>query len=161
MQDQQSLIIKMITDSWQQQLKRTSDLFTILTDEQLMQEAAPGRNRGIYLLGHLTAVHDRMLPLLNLADQLYPELDESFLNQPDKAVATLPEIKQLRFYWKTVNDTLNQHMADLQPADWLLKHNAVSAEAFINEPHRNRLNVLISRTTHLASHYGQLLYLKS
>jgi hypothetical protein len=28
------------------------------------QEVAPGKNRLIYLWGHLTAVHDAMLPLL-------------------------------------------------------------------------------------------------
>lgn len=160
MQDQQALITKMILDSWYQQIKRASDLFNLLTDEQLMQEAAPNRNRGIYLLGHLTAVHDGMLPLLNLGAQLYPELNAPFIHQPDKAITTLPEIKELRFYWTTVNNTLAMHFEKLTPADWLLKHNAVSAEDFEKEPHRNRLNVLLSRVNHLSSHYGQLLYLK-
>ncbi len=160
MHDNQLLITTMITDSWNQQLKRTSDLFNLLTDEQLMLEIAPGRNRGIYLLGHLTAVHDRMLPLLNVAEQLYPALDEPFLTQPDNAATALPAIKELRFYWKTVNTALAIHFETMKPADWLLKHNSVSAEVFEQEPHRNRLNVLLSRTNHLSSHYGQLLYLK-
>ncbi|MEO6355446.1 MAG: DinB family protein, partial [Ferruginibacter sp.] len=60
MNDQQVLIIKMILDSWNLQISKTGDLINSLTDEQLMQEVAPGRNRGIYLLGHLIAVHDRM-----------------------------------------------------------------------------------------------------
>jgi hypothetical protein len=36
----------------------------------------------------------------------------------------------------------------------------VSPEDFAKEPHRNRLNVLISRTNHMANHIGQLLLLK-
>jgi len=42
----------------------------------------------------------------------------------------------------------------------LHKHTSVSEEDFAKEPHRNRLNVLTTRTTHLASHYGQLIFLK-
>ena len=39
-----------------------------LSDEQLQKEIAPGKNRGIYILGHLIAVHDDMLAILNWAE---------------------------------------------------------------------------------------------
>ena len=42
------------------------------------------------------------------------------------------------------------------PAGWLSRHTSVSVEDFAKEPHRNRLSVLLSRNSHLASHLGQI-----
>ena len=55
-----------------------------LSDEHLAAETAPGANRGIYLLGHLAAVSDGLLPLLGFGEKLYPQLEEVFLTNPDK-----------------------------------------------------------------------------
>lgn len=161
MNNQIQLIIKSVLDSWFSQVQRTGKLLDGLTDEQLQQQVAPHRNRGIYLLGHLVAVHDRMLPLLNLGEQMYPELDSIFLTSPDKAVAEIPSAKDLRLYWITVNTALEKRFSVLQPEEWLEKHTAVSESDFVKEPHRNRLNVILSRTNHLSYHFGQLAFLKS
>src|SRR6185437_4667977 len=112
------LVIKMITDSWRKQLIATNKIFDNLSDEELMQEVAPGRNRAIYLLGHLTAVHDRMLPLLRFEEAKYPELDRVFLESPDKAVEEIPSAQQLRQQWKEVNDTLLNHIKSLPADEW-------------------------------------------
>jgi len=154
------LVIKMITDSWRKQLIATNKIFDNLSDEELMQEVAPGRNRAIYLLGHLTAVHDRMLPLLRFEEAKYPELDRIFLESPDKAVEEIPSAQQLRQQWKEVNDTLLNHIKSLPADEWFTRHANISEEDFIKEPHRNRLNVLLDRTIHLSNHRGQLLLLK-
>lgn len=150
----------MVLDAWYTQIKRTDDLFDSFSDEQLMKEIAPGKNRGVYLLGHLTAVHDKMLPLLGLGNQLNPALYSIFVENSDKAVASIPAIADLRLFWKEVNTVLSQHFNKLTPPEWFQKHNSVSEEDFVKEPHRNKLNLIINRTNHLASHLGQLLYLK-
>lgn len=154
------LIIKMVLDTWHSKIKDADNLFEKLTDEQLQNEVAPGRNRGIYLLGHLTAVHDMMLPLLNMGERLYPQLDERFIKNPDKSKTEITSAKDLREYWKNINSILANHFNSLQQDEWLKKHNSVSAEDFIKEPHRNKLNVVISRTNHLSYHLGQLTLLK-
>lgn len=159
MSDQQGLFVKMALDAWNNEIKFTSALLDKLTDEQLMNEVAPSRNRGIYLLGHLTAVHDRLMPLLRFQDVMYPELSKPFLDEADKAVADLPSVAQLREQWKAVNNTLNDHMTRLPAGEWFTRHASVSEEDFAKEPHRNRLNVVISRTSHLAYHRGQLALL--
>ena len=130
----ESLFVKMVLDAWQTQLKRTSDLFDSFSDETMEKEIAPGRNRAIYLLGHLTAVHDRMLPLLGLGDALYPQLYGPFVEYADKAVGNLHSIENLRHYWKAVNGKLAGAFAGLSPADWFQKHNAISEEDFKKEP---------------------------
>jgi hypothetical protein len=131
-----------------------------LSDEQIMREVSPGRNRGVYLLGHLTAVHDKMLPLLGMGEPLYPELYELFVTSPDKAKAEIPPISALKLSWKKVNSALAEHFLTITPAEWFQKHNAVSEEDFAKEPHRNKLNLIINRTNHLANHLGQLVFLK-
>ena len=68
MTDQQVLFVKMALDAWNSELKYTNALLDQLSDAQLMREVSPGRNRGIYLLGHLTAVHDQVLPLLRFRE---------------------------------------------------------------------------------------------
>ncbi|MBS1566282.1 MAG: DinB family protein, partial [Bacteroidetes bacterium] len=80
------LFVKMSLDAWNQQLQRMNKTFSNFTDEELQLEVAPGRNRVIYLLGHMAAVHDRMLPLLGLGDRFYPQLDEAFIANPDKTI---------------------------------------------------------------------------
>ena len=42
--------------AWKQQLERAQKMFAPLDDEQLRKEIAPGKNRLIYLYGHLLAV---------------------------------------------------------------------------------------------------------
>jgi hypothetical protein len=157
---QEELFIKMVLDAWYTQVKRTDNLFNSLSDEQLIKEIAAGKNRGIYLLGHLTAVHDKMFPILGLGSELNPELYQIFVENPDNAVTSIPDIADLRSFWKEVNSLLSQHFNKLTPLEWFQKHNSVSEEDFVKEPHRNKLNLIINRTNHLASHLGQLLYLK-
>ncbi|HXB12636.1 MAG TPA: DinB family protein [Bacteroidia bacterium] len=160
MTNEKETAVKVVLDMWNGRIKDANALIDGLTDEQLMTEVAPGRNRGIYLLGHLTAVHDRMLPLLDFEKQQYPQLDEAFLTKPDKAVAAIPSAQELRGYWKNANTKLTGHFNKLSPDEWFQKHTAVSAEDFAKEPHRNRLNVVLGRTNHMSSHLGQLVFLK-
>jgi hypothetical protein len=157
--DQQQLFIKMAVDGWNQQIKFTNNTLDKISDEQLLNEISPGKNRGIYLLGHLVAVHDLMLPLLRFEAASYPELVPAFIEAPDKTIADLPPVSQLREQWNIVNDKLATYINSLSPADWFTRHASVSEEDFAKEPHRNRLNVLMGRTSHLANHRGQIVLL--
>lgn len=155
------VMVKMTFDRWYSLTKMCDTFLESVTDETLQKEIAPDRNRGVYILGHLIAVHDAMLPVLNFGDQLYPELYESFLKSPDKAVAEIPSAQELRKIWATQLETLNQKFESLQTDEWFGRHNSVSDEDFAKEPHRNKLNILITRTSHLSYHIGQLALLNS
>jgi hypothetical protein len=156
----ESLFVQMAMMSWQTQNTRVDDLLNKLSDEQLMAETAPGRNSGIYLLGHLAAVNDGLFKILGLGERLHPEFDEIFLDSPDKSGQTMPAINELKKYWKDINTTLTNKFNALQPQDWFEKHTAVSAEDFAKEPYRNKLNVILNRTAHQSYHLGQMNYLK-
>ena len=151
----------MLLNSWYAHVKAANKLFDNQTDEGMMREIAPGRNRMVYLLGHLAAVHDAMLPLLGFGERRYADLDEAFLKNPDRAIENIPSVAELRAAWTKTNETLEGHFEKLSPNEWMMKHTAVSEEDFAKEPHRNRLNVLISRTAHMAGHNGQMALLKN
>lgn len=154
------LFVRTTIKAWEIQVNRMNDFFENVSDVDLMREVAPGRNRGVYLLGHLAAVNDGIMPLLGLGQKLYPHLEKIFITTPDKSSLEFPPTKDLRQYWYDVNEELLEHFLRLEPTEWLAKHAAVSAEDFAKEPHRNRLNVVISRTTHMHYHLGQLIFLK-
>jgi hypothetical protein len=156
-----ALFVKMGLMAWETYIGRVNKLLNELPDETLAQQVAPGRNTGTYLLGHLTATHDAMLPALGLGERLYPELEQPFLTSPDGSGLPVPSLQQLREYWAKVNATLAERMATLQPEEWLNRHTIVSEADFAREPHRNKLNLLINRTNHLSYHLGQLIFLKS
>lgn len=157
---QTPIFIKMVLDAWHQYIKRTDDLFNQLTDDQLRQQVADGRNTGVYLLGHLAAVHDRTIAVLGFGKPAFDKLYEDFVSLPDGDQVGNYEIRELRRSWKDTNNRLAEFFQSQTPEQWFEKHTSVSAEDFSREPHRNKLNVIINRTNHLAEHYGQLVFLK-
>ena len=152
--------LKMVFDRWYGSIINWDTILNSLTDETLQKEIAPSKNRGIYLLGHLIAVHDEMLVLLNMGEKLYPELYEPFIKSPDKATDQLPSIPELRTFWAKQCEALKEKFDRLKPEEWFEKHTAVSAEDFVKEPHRNKLNIIVTRTSHLQYHSGQLVLLR-
>lgn len=160
MQNQNTVLLKIITNSWNSNIAIATNLLDELTDEQLAQEVAPSKNTGIYLLGHLIAVHDDLFRILGLGERLYPELDEVFIDIPDKSGLPKPSIPQLRKAWKEVHTLLTSKLAALTIEQWFEKHTSISAEDFIKELHRNRMNVILHRVNHLNYHLGQMALLK-
>ena len=120
------LYVKMALDAWYAQVIKANKMFASFSNEQLAKEVAPGRNTGIYLLGHLAAVNDKMLPLLNLGEQKHPHLNEPFLDKPNGTVAALPSTDDLRDNWTSSATELEKHFTAMQPQDWFERHTSVS-----------------------------------
>ena len=160
MEDKQQLFIRMAISAWKSQNGQVNKLLESISDEQLLNETAPGRNTGIYLLGHLTAVNDNLFTILGFGEKLYPELYDVFVNESDKSGHPFPSTATLKEYWNKVNTKLTEHIDKTSAEEWFSKHNSVSAEDFAKEPHRNKLNVLMNRTSHQSYHLGQMAYLK-
>jgi DinB superfamily len=141
--------------TWKTQLERADKLFGSLSSEDVLREIAPGKNRLLYLWGHLTAIHDAMLPLLGMGERPYPEFDVAFVSNPDKSQAANPSHEQVRQAWKTINGELSKGFEKMSLPDWLQRHAAVSEEEFAKDASRNRFAILLSRTNHLSYHLGQ------
>ena len=150
------LSVQVAINSWRLGVERVNKALSNLTDDQLLKEVAPDKNRVIYLWGHLAAAHDATFPILGLGERLHPELDVMFISSPDKAGPPLPAVGDLRQYWEEVNSTLLLQFATLSADEWLQRHKAMSEEDYARDPTRNRLAVLLSRTNHMSYHLGQI-----
>src|ERR1700744_1905774 len=91
--------------TWKQNVDRADKFFSALSEEQLQQEITPGKNRLIYLWGHLTAVNDALLPLLGFGERPHPELDAVFVKNPDRS-EKVPSGKELKQIWDETNARL-------------------------------------------------------
>lgn len=151
----EELLVNTAINSWKTIVGRFNDGVLLLSEEQLQKQVAPGRNRLIYLLGHLTAVNDRMFSALGIGERLHPELDEIYIASPDRKFPDPLSAEDLKKAWSEVNTRLTAAFEKLTPEEWLQRHTAVSEEDFAKEPLRNRLAILLSRTSHIGFHSGQ------
>jgi len=107
MQASESLETRMIDSAlraWKSNADRIDKFFGALSPEQLEQEIAPGRNRLIYLWGHIAALNDRLFPLVGLGPKLYPEMEVMFIANPDRAAITVYSAEQLKQAWNQINE---------------------------------------------------------
>jgi len=148
---------RFVDEGWKLVNDRLDKVFASYSDRELHREVATHRNRGYYLLGHLTVAHDRLLPLLRLGDRLHPELEEEFFANPDRAFPD-PVVwpAQLREAWSQVNKQLQAGIETLTVDQWLERHASISPEEFVKEPLRNRLSVLLTGLGHATLHEGQI-----
>jgi len=151
----EELLVANAVSFWNLALARVDKLFLNLTPKELDHAVAPGKNRLIYLWGHLAAVNDSMISLMGLGQRLHPELDEVFITAPDRTAVKEMSAEEVKKAWTEINAKLNAEFAKMTPADWLHKHTAVSDADYAKEPLRNRLAILLTRTAHMAYHMGQ------
>jgi hypothetical protein len=155
-----AVFVKAAISAWQTWVDRSTRMLNELTDEQLQKEIAPGKNRGIYLVGHLAAVNDAIPEILGLGKKDYPELRAIFLDAPDKTVEKIPSASELRTIWTAVHDRLKNEFAKMEPEAWFTRHESMTDADFEKDPARNKLSVLLNRTNHLSYHAGQIILLK-
>jgi len=158
--DQQQIFTQMALQAWEMQISRTGKFLDSQTDEELLKEIAPGKNRNIYILGHLIAVNDAMITLFGLGERAYSHLDAAFIKNPDKAGFEMPDAAALRTAWKESNTQLSALFNQMSSEDWFSKHTAITDEDFAKTPARNKLSVLLNRTGHVAYHLGQMVLVK-
>lgn len=154
-----NIFIKMAIKQWDIQIDRTTKFLDGLDEEGLLREIAPGKNRIIYLLGHLIAVNDNMHALFG-RQRFYAHLDDAFEKNPDRSGLSMPDAATLRQDWKRSNEQLSSLFGQMTVEDWFSRHTAITEEDFLKEPFRNKLNVLLNRTGHVAYHLGQMVLVK-
>src|SRR5216683_1501762 len=84
-----------------------------------------------------------------------PKLDAMFISTPDRSVELTVTAQSLKSAWDKINEKLWEGFAKFSPADWAVRHAAVSEEEFKREPNRSKFTVLLGRTAHMSYHVGQ------
>src|ERR1700682_3786668 len=98
-------LIQTTISSWEQVINRIGTLCLSCSEEQLLVEDAPEKNRILCFWGHLTAINDAMFSVLRLGERLHPELDAVFIAQPDRSVP-LPTSTEIAKCWEAVHNEL-------------------------------------------------------
>jgi hypothetical protein len=158
--DQQQIFVQIGFASWNLQITRAEKVFSAFTDEQFYQQVAPGKNRIIYLYGHLATYHDALKETLGIGKCSKPELAAYFLQNPDDYQSTPLPLVELKAYWQSVHAELAELFLNLPAAEWFKRHNAMTDGEFAKDPTRNRLSVLLNRANHVAYHTGQVNLVK-
>ena len=158
--NKEQIFIDMAIKAWNVQISRADKFFNTVTDADFSKEIAPGKNRISYLLGHLITVNEGMITLFSLGDRSYQSWDEAFIKNPDRTIANTPDAATLRKAWKESNERLSSLFSQMPVETWFGRHTSMTDEDLVKEPSRNKLSVLLNRTSHVAYHLGQLVLAK-
>jgi len=121
----------------------------------------PGGNSPSWILGHLVDTDDELLKILGIRERLFPELHKVYHHERGINQTGHLSKAALLSKWEAILAELDKAFKSMSESDWLERHTLVSAEDFKKEPHRNKLNVMLSRVGHKASHLGQIAMQKS
>lgn len=146
--EQARLFTRIALNTWKATVGRFDDIVAASSDEELEREVTAGKSRLFYLIGHLTALHDRLLPVLGLGERRHMELDAEFGEERDPHRASGVSARRLRQLWTEVNAAVLAGMERLTPEQWLEKPPAAAAP--------NRLSVLLNWTDHVSLHSTQI-----
>jgi len=130
-----------------------------LSDENYFKQIVPNGNSPSWIMGHLVDTDDRLLELFGIRSRMFPELATIYHHERGANQANHLSKEELITKWKAITDELDRAFKSMSEADWHSRHMSVSEADFKKEPHRNKLNVILSRVTHKASHLGQIAML--
>lgn len=89
-----------------------------LSDEDLKMELSPGKNHGVWLLGHLVVCDDDFSLYMGTGPLLYPEYYETFgSGSKIQPVENYPPAAELREYWKKIVEKNKKIYAELTDAE--------------------------------------------
>ena len=141
---------------WKTYNGRMLKLLDSISPENFSRPITPGGNSPSWVLGHLADTDDALLALFGIRERIYPELDTIYHHERGKNQMGHLSKADLTTKWKAILSELDKAFASMSEADWHSRHTAVTEEDFKKEPHRNKLNVMLGRVSHKASHLGQI-----
>lgn len=135
---------------------RMQKVLESIDDEHFNKPILPGGNSPSWILGHLVDTDDALLELFAIGARKHPELKKIYNHERGGNQQGHLSKNELMTKWKNILAELDKAFQSWNEKEWLSRHQAVSEEDFKKEPHRNKLNVMLSRVTHKASHLGQI-----
>ena len=141
---------------WDTYNNRMQKVLDTITEENFNKPVIAGANSPSWILGHLADTDDKLLELFGIRKRLFPELEKIYHHERGSNQSGHLTKTELITQWRSILAELNRAFKAMSESDWHGRHQAVSEEDFKKEPHRNKLNVMLSRVAHKASHLGQV-----
>ncbi|MGC4021084.1 MAG: DinB family protein [Cyclobacteriaceae bacterium] len=141
---------------WSTYNNRMQKVLDTISENDFNKPVYTGHNSPSWILGHLVDTEDSLLELFGIRSRLYPDLKTIYNHEKGKNQSGHLSKSELTARWKSVSAELDKAFNSWSEQEWLGRHTAVSEEYFKKEPHRNKLNVMLARVSHKASHLGQI-----
>ena len=141
---------------WETYNRRMQKLIGTISEENYRKPIMPGGNSPSWLTGHLVDTDDALLELFGIRERMFPELAKIYHHERGTNQSGHLSREELTTKWKAILAALDKSFKAMTEADWHGRHMAVTEEDFLKEPHRNKLNVMLGRVGHKASHLGQI-----
>lgn len=141
---------------WDAYNSRAQKILESINEESYHLAIVTDGNSPSWLMGHLANTDDMVLELFGIRKRIFPELATIYHHTRGSNQTGHLTKEELAEKWKTILDELDQAFKSMTESEWLGRHMAVTEEDFKKEPQRNKLNVMLSRVTHKASHLGQI-----
>jgi uncharacterized damage-inducible protein DinB len=127
-----------------------------LSDEELAQEVVPGKNHGVWLLGHLVVCEDDLSLYLGKGDVLFPKSRDLF-SQGMKVipVSECPPASELRRQWKEVCIKNEKIYTELRDEELDEPHCQIEGD-IKDDYFKTKGNVVNMWILHTMYHCGQL-----
>jgi DinB superfamily len=141
---------------WDTYNRRMQKMLDALSAENYFKAIVPGGNSPSWLMGHLADTDDALLELFGIRKRMFPELAKIYHHEKGTNQSGHLSKDELNTQWKAILAELDKTFKSMSESDWHSRHMAVTEEDFKKEPQRNKLNVMLSRVSHKASHLGQV-----
>ena len=144
---------------WQNMTQWASGYIDRLSDEEFAQDIIPGRNHGVWILGHLIESEDELSKFLGEGEMIYPDYEETFgMRSKLRPPQSYPPVPKLREQWKEVV-AKNEHMFQtLHDSEWDEPHALVKG-AVEDDFYGTKGRCVYLWNLHQMYHVGQLALL--
>jgi len=141
---------------WKAYNARMQKALDSISAQKFNEPIVANGNSPSWLFGHLADTDDKLLELFGIGKRLHPELEKIYHHERGKNQTGHLSKEELSAQWKAITSALDKAFDSWTEKEWMNRHTAVSEEDFAKEPQRNKLNVMLSRVSHKASHLGQI-----
>ncbi|MBE2255493.1 MAG: DinB family protein [Ignavibacteria bacterium] len=140
---------KILTEDW------IALYLRLLEEKDYEIEISPGKNHGIFILGHLIASDDDFSLYMGKGEILFPEIQNLFASPNSlKPVSDYPPLPELKDKWNSVcekNNLIYQNLTDNELDEIHAKCENPDTDYF-----KTKEKIIISWQFHQAFHVGQL-----
>ncbi|MEO8665859.1 MAG: DinB family protein [Ignavibacteria bacterium] len=151
----ENILVKKFLEQYIVMIEWVNLYINALTDKDFEMELSPGKNHGVWILGHMIASDDDFSLMMGKGELLFPEYQELF-GQGSKLqpVKNYPAVEQLRKQWNDLFEKNKKIYEDLKDADFNQPpENTTDANKdFFN----TKAKVIMAWQLHQMYHGGQL-----
>lgn len=151
---------QLIYEQWKIAVGWTTKTINKITDDQFLMEISPGKNTGIWVLGHLIHTEDKLSEYLGKGDIIFPFLMKYFASGTKPISADYyPPIPDLRELWEKVILKNDKIISQVYDKEWEEPHKLINNPDSL--PFETKGGCLYRWALHQMYHNWQLVMLAS